>query len=133
MESLVRKEQVILYILICATLLGCSNSNEICYKKAIVGNEFEDVSGLTKGENVKFKFTDSSQITYENGKLYAEATVIWRSCSSYDLIVRKAYYTDGLKVGDTLKVDIQSLNVDTFFYVATAYGLTLSSKFKKIK
>lgn len=121
------------YIIACLSLLGCSNEKRTCYKELIVNGKFKDVSGLTKDESEKFIFTDSNQITYVKDKLYAEATVIWRSCSQYDLILRNVYYEHGLKVGDTVSVDIQSLKVDTFYYVAAAYGQKVSGKFSRTK
>ena len=115
----------------CFLILSCSNKQQ-CFKDLIDHNKFKDV-GMKEREKGEYVFSDTSQVSYVNGALYAKATILWRSCSKYEIVVRERYYDYGLKVGDTLKVEILSYKNDTFSYKASVLGVTITAKLAKIK
>ena len=107
--------KTLFYLLVLTSIVGCNSTKKSCYRNQIINHEFKDISELTKNENATYNFTDTSQTTFQNGAFYAEAAIVWRSFSEYDLIVRKVNYTNGVKVGDTVKVKVLTQKADTFY------------------
>lgn len=80
-----------------------------------------------------FLIKDSIQFEFADNNLYAKSVIRWSTCRDYVLILKEKYYKDGLKLGDTLYVNLQSLNNDTIKCLASAYGKTFEIKMLKGK
>jgi hypothetical protein len=122
--------KTVMAILIHFLLFSCSSPRKgICFKEYMNGHKFYYFSNdLVTGY---FLINDTIQVEYTDEKFYAKSKVVWLNCNNYILIIADVNYNEGLKIGDTLYVNVLSLKKDTITYMASAYDQ--SYRFKAVR
>ena len=116
----------------CTLLLGCLSAREsFCAKKYMNAHKLIYIDNGRLTEKY-FLVQDSLQFEFSGNTLYSESKIIWNTCNSYSLVIKKIYYEgDGLRPGDTLVVGVQSFNKDTITCIASAHNYSFSIKLLK--
>lgn len=123
--------KIIFSIAIFSIALSCGlNAKQNCFKSQMNNCRFSYVGGLA---NSVFEIKDSLYTEYVDKVFYVKAKVNWNNCSSYYLVIEKINYEQGLKVGDTLQVELLSKNADTITCNASAKSKTFPIRFFKIR
>lgn len=112
-------------------MISCNLSGNVCFKDQLNHYKYFYIKEGQVKHDTYFVLDGSSYQEYINGRLYSDATINWKSCDTYSLIVQKMYDKDdvGIGEGDTVDVKIKSVKKDTVTCITSASSFSAEIRF----